>query len=146
MSDDRHSPAEYLLSADDSLLQVAVIHRYLCDQSYWAKGIERDRVQKSIHHSLCGGAYLGSQQVGFARWVTDYATFAYLCDVFVLPSHQRAGLGKRLIEFMMAMPELEDVPKRLLGTKDAHAFYALAGWKCCENPERLMEIRRPLDA
>ena len=94
--------------------------------SYWAQGRSFEAVQKSVEHSLCFGVYAGRQQVGFARVVTDYATFAWLCDVFILESHRGKGLGKRLIECVVAHPELQSV-RFMLATRDAHELYRRYG-------------------
>ena len=113
----------YLISTDKARLDVRLIHETLSLSSYWAEGRTLDTVQKSLEHSLCFGLYAGAQQVGFARVVTDYATFAWLCDVFVLASHQGQGLGKRLVETVVAHPELRNLAIFLLATRDAHELY-----------------------
>ena len=119
---------KYSISTDRSLLDIDVIFNYLSLESYWAKGIPREVVEKSITHSLCFGLYYEQQQIGFARLVTDEATFAYLADVFVLESHRGKGLSKWLMEIIHAHPGLQGLRRWVLGTRDAHALYEKFGW------------------
>ena len=136
--------AEYLISTDKAKLDIAMIHDYLSRRSYWAEGRPLAVVEKSIQHSLCYGRYAGAQQVGFARVVTDYATFAWLCDVFVLESHRAMGLGKWLIECVTAHPELRDLGVFILATRDAHGLYRrYGGFEEFRAPERWMARPRP---
>ncbi|HEX6095326.1 MAG TPA: GNAT family N-acetyltransferase [Thermoanaerobaculia bacterium] len=121
-------------------MDVDTIHRYLSEESYWAANIPRDVVERSIAHSLCFGAFDGDVQVGFARAITDRATFAYLADVFVLPSHRGRGIAKRLMEAVLAHPELQGLRRWQLITRDAHALYAQFGFVPLETPERHMAI------
>ena len=118
----------YFISTNQEKLDMDVIYQYLSQESYWAKGIPRSVVEKSISNSLCFGAYCGSAQIGFARLVTDKATFAYLADVFVLPEHRGKGLSKWLMQTMHAHPELQNLRRWWLGTKDAHGLYEQFGW------------------
>jgi GNAT superfamily N-acetyltransferase len=118
----------YLISTDTSKLDVDVIHQYLSEESYWAKGIPRTVVEKSIAHSMCFGVFDQNKQIGFARLVTDKATFAYLGDVFILPAYRRKGLSKWLMETIHAHPELQNLRRWWLGTKDAHGLYEQFGW------------------
>ena len=135
------SPA-IVVSTDPDRLDLTTIHRFL-SESYWARGIPLETVRESIRNSLCFGLYEGDRQVGFARVVTDRATFAYLADVFVLESHRGRGLGKRLVAEVMAHPSLQGLRRWLLVTRDAHALYARHGWKPLAAPERLMELHFP---
>jgi GNAT superfamily N-acetyltransferase len=137
---------DYTITTDPERLDVDVIHRFLHDESYWAKGIPRDRVERSIAGSICFGLYSAPapareprEQVGYARVVSDRATFAYLCDVFVLQAHRGRGLGKWLIEVVSAHPDLQGLRRWLLGTKDAHALYAQHGFTPLASPARFME-------
>ena len=133
----------YEISTDVTRLDRALIHRFLHDESYWAKGVPRDIVDRAIDNSICFGLYRGADQVGFARVVTDRAAFAYLADVFVLPEHRGRGLGKRLIEAVMAHPDLQGVRRFILGTADAHSLYERFGFRALAEPERMMEIAAP---
>ena len=129
----------FTISDDASRLDRGVIHRFLAD-SYWAKGIPRDVVDRSIENSLCFGVYDGGAQVGFARVITDFATFAYVADVFVLESHRGQGLGLWLMETMRAHPDLQGLRRWSLVTRDAHALYRRVGFADVSNPGRWMEI------
>lgn len=134
----------YTIDTDPRRLQVEIIHDYLANRSYWAKGRSRETVEKSIAHSLCFGLYDGGQQVGFARVVTDQATFGWLCDVFVIESHRGRGLGKWLVETVFEHPIIRNLRRMLLATRDAHDLYrAYAGFRPLENPDRMMERRNP---
>ncbi len=118
---------DYEISTDRSRLDVGVIHRFLSDSSYWARGRARAVVERSIAHSLCFGIYAGPQQIGFARVVTDQATFAWLCDVFVLESHRGQDLGRWLVECIVAHPEVNSLKLVTLATRDAHELYRRHG-------------------
>jgi GNAT superfamily N-acetyltransferase len=128
------------ISSEKSRLDVTFIHRFLCDQSYWAANIPLELVQTSIENSLCFGAYDGGAQVGFARVITDYATFAYVADVFVVPSHRGAGVGRELMAAIMAHPALQRLRRWHLVTRDAHRLYEQFGFRPLRSPERHMEI------
>ena len=132
----------FLISTDPARLELDVIHGFL-ERSYWAQAIPREVVARSIQHSLCFGLYEDDRQVGFARVITDRATYAYLADVFVLESHQRRGLGRWLLETILAHPELQDLRRWGLVTRDAHDLYRKVGFSGLAHPERLMEISRP---
>jgi GNAT superfamily N-acetyltransferase len=129
----------YLFSSDPARLQVPVIHGFLT-RCYWAEGIPEETVRRSIAHSLCFGVYAEGQQVGFARVITDRATFAYLADVFVLPAHRGHGLAEQLLRLILAEPELQGLRRFLLGTRDAHGLYARLGFTALAKPEIWMEI------
>jgi hypothetical protein len=125
----------YHINTDISKLDVNVIHKYLSEESYWAKGIPKQIVEKAILNSLCFGLYCNDErtlpngrQVGFARLVTDKATFAYLADVFILPEHRGKGLSKWLMQTIHAHPELQNLRRWILTTKDAHGLYEQLGW------------------
>ena len=136
----------YEISTDAARLDPALIHRFLHDDSYWAKGVPRDVVDRAIDNSICFGLYHGAAQVGFARVVTDRAAIAYLADVFVLPEHRGGGLGKRLIEAVMSHPELQELRRFFLGTADAHSLYERFGFRPLAEPDRMMEIGVPYEA
>ena len=130
------------VSTDKSKLDIDLIHAYLCDESYWAKGIPRDVVERSIEHSLCVGAYDGETQIGFARAVTDYAVFAYIGDVFVIESHRGRGVSKMIMHAIMEHASLQGLRRWSLVTSDAHALYAQFGFVPLANPEKYMEMVR----
>jgi GNAT superfamily N-acetyltransferase len=134
---------DFLISTDPARLDLDLIHGFLANVSYWAKGIPRDVLARSIEHSLCFGVYDGSgAQVGFARVISDFATYAYVADVFVLESHRGRGLGKSLMECILQHPALQGLRRWNLTTRDAHALYAQSGFKPLKFPERYMEIQR----
>ena len=135
----------YEISTDTGRLDRAVIHRFLSEESYWARGVPRDVVDRAIENSLCFGLYHDDVQVGFARAVTDRAAIAYLADVFVLPEHRGKGLGKWLIEEVLAHPDLQGLRRFFLGTEDAHSLYQHFGFRPLANPGRMMEISRPYE-
>ncbi|MBP6015315.1 MAG: GNAT family N-acetyltransferase [Candidatus Promineofilum sp.] len=130
------------ISTDVNRLDVDLIHRFLSEESYWARGRARAVVQQSIDNSLCFGAYVAGQQVGFARVVTDRTTFAWLADVFIVGAHRGRGYGKTLVATILDYPDLRDVRRWLLATKDAHGLYAQNGFTPVP-PERFMEWRNP---
>ena len=133
---------EFVVSTDPSRLDVSVIHAFLAE-SYWAEGIPREVVERSIEHSICFGLYEGDKQIGFARAITDRTTFAYLADVFVLESHRGRGLSKWLMAFVMAHPDLQNLRRFFLATRDAHSLYEKFGFRPPAHPERYAEIVRP---
>jgi GNAT superfamily N-acetyltransferase len=124
-------------------MDVDVIHRYLSEESYWAKGIPRDVVERSIANSFCFGAFDDRQQIAFARVITDYATFAYLADVFVLPSHRGRGISKQLMQAIITHPRLAGLRRWHLVTRDAQGLYAQFGFEPLDVPERhMMKVHR----
>lgn len=136
----------FLVSTDKNLLQVARIHHFLSTQAYWSQEIPEAVVRKAIDHSLCFGLYAeeasGSLlQIGLARVITDTATFAWLCDVYVEPEYRGQGLSKWLIDCVMKHPELQNLRRFCLATKDAHSLYSRFGFEVTKIPERWMEIR-----
>jgi GNAT superfamily N-acetyltransferase len=137
-----NSSPEYKVSTDRGRLDRELIHRFL-KETYWARGIPREVVDRGIDHSLCFGVYAGAQQVGFARVITDYATFAYVADVFILPEHRGRGLSKRLMSAIVEHPELQGLRRWVLATLDAHGLYAQFGFEPLTLPEHFMTIHRP---
>ena len=129
----------FTISDDASRLDRDTIHRFLA-ASYWAKGIPREVVDRSIEGSLPFGVYDGEALVGFARVISDYATYAYVADVFVIESHRGRGLALRLMEAVRAHPRLQGIRRWNLVTRDAHALYRKVGFRDVENPSRWMEI------
>jgi len=134
---------EYVITTDRSRLDVALIHSFLSTQTYWAVGRSVDVVKRSIDNSLCFGLYKKAEQVGFARVVTDFATFAWLADVFVVQEHRGHGLAKWLMEVILAHPDLQAFRRWVLATKDAHSLYAQFGFIPLHRPERWMERPDP---
>jgi len=132
----------YEISTDRSRLDVGLIHGFL-RSSYWAQGIPRSVVEKSIANSLCFGAFLGARQVGFARVISDFSSIAYIADVFVVTEHRGRGIAKRLIKAIIDHPELQGLRRILLATQDAHGLYEKFGFQPLTNPERFMTIHRP---
>ena len=133
---------EYLISTDKERLDIATIHGFLTT-SYWAAGVPIETVKRSIEHSLSFGLFQHDQQIGFARIITDYATFAYLADVFVLEPYRGRGLSKWLMQIIVAHPELQGLRKWTLFTRDAHGLYRQVGYTALANPERAMERNFP---
>ena len=131
----------YSISTDPNRLDLEVIHRFLTE-SYWAAGIPMETVKRSIEHSLPFGLFKADRQVGFARVVTDYATFAYVADVFVLEEHRGEGLSKWLMEVIVSHPELQGLRRWMLATRDAHGLYRKYGFEVVKQPERWMERHR----
>ena len=131
------------VDTDPARLDRALIHRWLSQESYWAKGVPRAVVERAIDNSLCFGAYLGAAQVGFARMVTDRATFAWLADVFVLPEHRGCGYSQRIMDAILAHPDLQGLRRMLLATSDAHGLYAKNGFTPLAKPATFMERYRP---
>ena len=132
----------YLISTDNSKLDINSIHNYLTN-SYWAAGIPLDTVNRSIENSTCFGDYDDDKLVGFARVISDKATIAYLGDVFILETHRGKGLSKWLMECIMKHPELQGFRRWILLTRDAHELYRKYGFKDIERPDRYMEIVSP---
>jgi GNAT superfamily N-acetyltransferase len=134
---------QFIISTDPARLDVAMIHAFLSEQSYWAAGIPIEVVRRSLVGAICFGIYDGERQVGFARVVTDRATFAYLGDVFVVESHRGQGLSKWLMECVLAHPDLQGLRRILLATRDAHGLYHQFGFVPLADPTRFLEIARP---
>jgi GNAT superfamily N-acetyltransferase len=139
-----YTNGNFIISTDPARLDVAVIHQYLAEESYWAQNIPRELVALAIAGSLNFGLYAsGGKQIGFARVITDYATFAYLCDVFVLPDYRGQGLSKWLMTCVMAHPDLQNLRRFMLMTRDAHSLYTRFGFTPVKEPANCLEIARP---
>ena len=134
---------DYLISTDPSRLDLEVIHDYLSQQSYWATGIPKEIVRKAFENSLNFGLSQDERQIGLVRIISDYATFAYVCDVFILPGFRGLGLSKWLMSVVMSHPFLQGLRRWSLLTSDAHMLYARYGFTPLHNPERYMEIFDP---
>jgi hypothetical protein len=144
------SKGEYSITTDRNKMNIDFIHSFLA-RSYWAEGITKEIVVRSINGSLCFGVFKNSPpslasvdaQVGFARMVTDEATFAYLADVFIIENHRGQGLSKWLMEVILAHPGLQGLRRIMLATRDAHGLYLQSGFTPLNNPERWMQIHKP---
>jgi GNAT superfamily N-acetyltransferase len=132
----------YQIKAGFENMNIAAIHDYLSNQSYWAKGIPLETVRTSINNSFCVGVFDDTEQVAFARFVTDYATFAYLADVYVLEKYRGKGLSKMLMTYLMNLEWTKGLRRLLLATLDAHSLYQQFGFQSPDRPEWLMEIKR----
>jgi len=132
----------YEISTDRTRLDIALIHEFL-QTSYWARGVPGEVVERSIRNSLCFGAFYEGRQVGFARVVTDFATMAYIADVFVLPEHRGHGVSKSLMRAILDHPELQGLRRFLLATQDAHGLYTQFGFVPLAHPEHFMTIHKP---
>ena len=133
---------EYRISTDQARLNIASIHAFLA-QSYWSPNIPLAVVERAISNSLCFGLFHQMDQVGFARVITDKATFAYLADVYVLDEHRSKGLSKWLMEVITGHGDLQGLRRFSLATKDAHGLYRQFGFTPLANPALMMEILRP---
>jgi GNAT superfamily N-acetyltransferase len=133
---------DYFISDDPALLDIDIIHDFLSNRSYWAEGIPRGIVEKSIANSLCFGLYNSGKQIGFARLVTDKATFAYLADVFVLEEFRGKGLSKWLVELIQSHPEVQGFRRWMLMTRDAQGLYEQFGWTVLDEDARQRCMQR----
>jgi GNAT superfamily N-acetyltransferase len=134
---------DYLISDDPARLDVDAVHAYLT-HSYWAEGIPRGLVAQSLENSLCLGIYtVDGAQVGLVRVISDYTTFAYLCDVYVVESHRGRGLSKAAMRAYQTHPRLQNIRRHQLVTRDAHGLYAQFGFVVVPDPERHMQKRDP---
>lgn len=131
---------DFYISTDKSKMDIETIHQYLSEESYWAKGVPREIVEKSIANSFCFGVFYQSKQVGFAKVITDFTTIAYLGDVFILEEFRGLGLSKLLMENIMNHPELQGLRRWILLTADAHELYKKFGWSDIKEPARWMEV------
>lgn len=123
-------------------MDISVVHHFLCYESHWAQGIPIEIVRKSMEHSFCVGIFENGSQVGFARLVTDYNVFAYLCDVFVLKEYRGRGYSKQMMGYMLNQDFIPGLRRMILTTKDAHSLYARYGFEVPQYLERFMEVRR----
>lgn len=133
---------DFTYSTDKSRLDIAYIHTYLSQRSYWAEGIPYSIVKISVENALCFGVYHNARQVGFARLITDYATFGYLADVFIDEDYRGRGLSKKLVHFIFNMDALKMFRRMVLVTRDAHTLYAREGFTSLDAPDHYMELRR----
>ena len=131
--------AAFRISTEQTELDIALIHRFLAEQSTWAKNIPFATLERAMKNSLCDGGYVGSAQVAFARVISDYATFANLGDVFVLPKYRGKGYSGELMRAIIAHPNLQGLRRTTLATRNAHGLYAQFGFKAPLRPDSLME-------
>ena len=143
LNDQVYQQKGYSINTDQELLQFDVIFEYLSTQSYWAKGISKEKLQIAINSSICFGLYHQNQQIGFARVISDQSTFAYLADVFIVDAFRKQGLSKWLLQNILAYPSFKDLRRWLLATADAHELYTKFGFKTISQPERFMQIFNP---
>ena len=143
MNDSPFIKKGYQISLDKNKLNFEVIYHYLSEDSYWAKGITVERLKKAIENSVCFGVYHNHEQAGFARVVTDSATFAYICDVLILPQFRGNGLSKWLIQTIVNHHEFQGLRRWSLATADAHGLYQQFGFTTISKPDRWMEIFTP---
>ena len=134
---------EYALSTDKTRLDMVALHHFLSVESYWAKGIPLATVERAVAHSLCFGLYYRGTFAGFARIISDMTSFAYLCDVFVLPEHRGRGLSKWMMQCILEHPDLQGLRRMMLATRDAHGLYAQFGFKPLDAPEPFMQLHHP---
>ena len=133
----------YEVSTDASRLDLPAVHAFLLS-TYWSPSIPLEVVERAVRNSVCVGAYAGASQVGFARAVTEKATFAYLADVFVLEAHRGKGLSKQMLRALFQLAELQGLRRVMLATRDAHGLYASFGFTPLSNPSRFMELHNPV--
>ncbi|WP_094570970.1 GNAT family N-acetyltransferase [Mucilaginibacter xinganensis] len=143
MNDSAFIKKGFHISTDKSLLNFEMIFKYLDQESYWAGGIPENTLRRAIENSLCFGIYFRNEQAGFARVITDKATFAYICDVFVLTEYKRIGLSKWLVQTILKHNDLQGLRRWSLATADAQGLYTQFGFKQINKPERWMEIFTP---
>ena len=143
MNDEFFIKKGFLISTDNSLLDTDVLYQYLNGESYWAKGITKEKLLRAIDNSMCFGVYHDKKQIGFARLITDKATFAYLADVFILDAYRGRGLSKWLMQTIMGYPEVQGLRRWVLATADAHGLYKLFGFGPLAKPDRWMDIFTP---
>ena len=137
-----HHRDGFTVSTDPARLDLDAVHAFLTT-AYWCEGIPRETLAQALSHSLCFGLYAGPRQIGLARVISDFATYAYLCDVYVLPELRGRGLGSWLMECVMAHPDLQGLRRFSLVTRDAHELYRPFGFAEVQNPARHLEIVRP---
>ena len=133
---------DYIFSSDKNIMDIDAIHAYL-SRSYWAKNVPHEIVRKAVENSLCFGVFYNKSQIGFARLITDSATFAYLADVYILEEHRGKGLSKKLMQTIIADPQLQGLRRMVLATYDAHTLYEKFGFKQLSKPDTFMELWNP---
>lgn len=134
---------QFTITSDPGKLDIAAVHDFLCNHSHWSRNIPIERVKTAIENSLNFGLFDGEKQIGYVRVISDYATIAYLGDVYVLPEYRGQGLSNLLMKEVMSHPCLQGLRRWILLTKDAHRLYEKHGWTAVANPERYMEVYNP---
>lgn len=134
----------YLFSSDKDLMQWGVVHQWLSAESYWARNVALERVISAGQNSFCVGIFHMEKQIGYARLVTDYTTFGYLADVFVMEEHRKKGLSKLLLKCLFELEWVNGLRRIMLATMDAHGLYQQFGFKAVLKPERFLEINKSL--
>jgi len=135
--------SEVIIRSGKENMDIETIHQYLSEESYWAKGISYTFVDNSLTNSFCVGAFIDGKQVGFGRVITDYYTFGWFADFFVLPGHQGKGVAKKMLSYILAQPWSKRLRRKMLGTRDAHTLYRQFEFKDLANPSIIMEIVNP---
>jgi len=133
----------YTITTDKSLMNIQDIYHWLSQEAYWCKGLPYDLFMTTFNNSFCIGAVIDGRQVGYARLVTDYATFAYLADVYVAEEHRGKGVSKKMMEVLLGLDWVKGLRRIMLATRDAHGLYKQYGFGPCKFPDRIMEIGRP---
>ncbi len=133
---------DYVFSSDKNIMDIDAIHAYL-SRSYWAENVPHEIVRKAVENSLCFGVFYNKSQIGFARLITDSATFAYLADVYILEEHRGKGLSQKLMQTIIANPQLQGLRRMVLATYDAHTLYEKFGFKQLSKPDTFMELWNP---
>jgi GNAT superfamily N-acetyltransferase len=131
------------ISSNKADLEMEMVYTFLSQETAWAKGMPRETFERAVAGSLCFGGYIAGRQIAFARLITDQATFAYLCDVFVLPAYRGKGYASALMKHVFASPSLQGLRRIMLVTTDAHRVYEPHGFRAPANPERYMELHNP---
>jgi GNAT superfamily N-acetyltransferase len=135
--------SEVLIKTGKEHMDITMIHRFLKEDSYWAKGISYEWVEQSLAHSFCIGAFVNSEQVGFGRVITDYYTFGWFADFFVLPGYRGKGISKKMLSFVLEEPWCKRLRRKMLNTGDAHGLYRQFRFKDLANPSYVLEIYNP---
>jgi GNAT superfamily N-acetyltransferase len=133
----------YTITTDKSLMNMQDIYYWLSEEAYWCKGIPFELFNRTFDNSFCIGALIDGKQVAYARLITDYATFAYLADVYVEEEHRGKGISKKMMEILFDLDWVKGLRRIMLATKDAHGLYEQYGFGACKYPDRIMEISRP---
>lgn len=135
--------SDVIIKTGKENMDVTMIHRFLSEDSYWAKNISYELVDHSLSHSFCVGAFVNGEQVGFGRVITDYYTFGWFADFFVLPAHQGEGVAKKMLSHILEQPWSKRLRRKMLNTRDAHGLYRQFEFKDLANPSNILELCNP---